>query len=270
MNMIRKTEGNVTTISFESIHEVVQFLKNTKRTPFYQTAHSSDKISGWETKFTGTRTFDEAMELLLHGWNQGAETLNTRLTTANKQDAPIQVSRTIYDVAGYQACVPRYLQGIPTNMINRRIVTQKQKVVDVVRDIGYAGSIKAETMLNKGLEALNVVNTLEKQGTRCNLYVSAICKNDMFSKKLVNIQIRIKSSTQRLNVKQIAFPLAHPAFFRRIVFGLIERLYETKDNGAGYGNTVDLEEAKQCFHNTYFLYRKSLIDYSELDKLYIK
>lgn len=268
--MIRKTEGNLITVSFESIHEAVDFLKNTERTNFYQNYHLSDARSEERTKFSGTKSFEEAMELLLHGWNQGAETLNTRLTTANKQDAPIQVSRTIYDVAGYQACVPRYLQGIPTNMINRRTVTQKQKVVDVVRDIGYAGSIKAETMLNKGLEALNVVNTLEKQGTRCNLYVSAICKNNMFSKKLVNIQIRIKSSTQRLNVKQIAFPLAHPAFFRRIVFGLIERLHETKDNGAGYGSTVDLEEAKQCFHNTYFLYRKSLIDYSELDKLYIK
>lgn len=268
--MIKKTDGNVTTVLFDSIQEAVQFLKNTERTSFYQINHSSDEISGWYTDFTGTRTFDEAMELLLHGWNQGAETLDKRLTTINKQDAPIQVSRTIYDVAGYQACVPRYLQGIPTNMINRRIVTQKQKVVDVVRDIGYAGSIKAETMLNKGLEALNMVNTLEKQGTRCNLYVSTICKKCTFDKKLVNIQIRIKSSTQRLNVKQIAFPLAHPAFFRRIVFGLIERMYETKDNGAGYGNAVDLEEAKQCFHNTYFLYRKSLIDYSELNKLYIK
>ena len=268
--MIRKTEGNVITISFDSIHEVVQFLKNTKRTSFYQRNHTSDEISGWCTNFTGTKSFDEAMELLLHGWNQGAETLNKKLTTVNKQDAPIQVSRTIYDVAGYQACVPRYLQGIPTNMINHRIVTQKQKVVDVVRDTGYAGSIKAETMLNKGLEALNVVNALEKQGTRCNLYVSVICKKSEFSKKLVNIQIRIKSSAQRLNVKQIAFPLAHPAFSRRIVFGLIERLHETKDNGSGYGVTVNLEEAKQCFHNTYFLYRKSLIDYSELDELYIK
>lgn len=268
--MIRKIEGNLITVSFESIHEVVQFLKNTERTSFYQINHSSDEISDWYTDFAGTQTFDEAMELLLHGWNQGAETLNTRLTTVNKQDAPIQVSRTIYDVAGYQACVPRYLQGIPTNMINRRIVTQKQKVVDVVRDIGYSESTKAETMLSKGLEALNVANALEKQGTRCNLYVSAICKKSVFSEKLINIQIRIKSSTQRLNVKQIAFPLAHPAFFRRIVFGLIERLYETKYNGSGYGATVCLEEAKQCFHNTYFLYRKSLIDYSELNELYIK
>lgn len=267
--MIRKTEKNLITVSFESIHEAVEFLKNTRRTSFYQSYHPSDEKGADRAKFTGTESFDEAMELLLHGWNQGAETLNKRLTTANKNADSIQMARTVYDVAGYQACVPRYLQGIPTNMINRRVVMQKQKTVNVVRDIGYNAGVSSKTMLERGLETLNVVNALEKRGIRCNLYVSCVLREGS-GKAPVNIQVRVKSSSQRMNIKQIAFPLAHPSFFRRIVFGLIERLDETRKFGYGYGICTSYRETKQCFRGQYYLHRDIVINYDDLDKHYIK
>lgn len=129
--MKRTTTNNDVNISFNSIAEVVNYIDTVERTPFYKSHHKSDD---YNYNFRGTHSMEEARELLLHGWDDGAKQLKDKL------DAKVNVNnigyrnKTFYDVTGFQCSVPRYLQGIPTNMINNKRVMQKQKVVNITKD----------------------------------------------------------------------------------------------------------------------------------------
>lgn len=245
-----ETNGNVN-ISFNSIADVVNYIDTTERTLFYQKYHASDNNN---YGFTGTHSMEEAMELLFHGWEDGAKQLKSKL------DAKVNVNnngyrnKAFYDIAGFQCSVPRYLQGIPTNMINNKRVVQKQKVVNITKDFGYSGATSTETMMRESVKFLQAVDKLEKQGVRCNVFVSAVTMSRK-SNGYIDIRVKVKDSSQRMNLKQLAFPLAHPSMFRRIVFALIERLEDCKDFGRVYGHCTDWEDVKHLYKGEYYVPR---------------
>lgn len=245
-------QDNYTSIIFDSINEVVKYNRGTERTPHYKKYHASDGMGRGYKEFTSTSSYEEAEDLLLHGWDSKSYELTKTLKSPSS--ASKRQIRNTYSVAGYQPCVPRYLQGLPDSMINHKVVTVKSKIVNIVKDIGYAGYVKAETMQNESLKVLKLVRSLESKGYRVNLYISFVSCVPYTSKKL-NMQIKIKDSGQKLNIKQVAFPLVHPSMFRRIVFGLIERLEETKNFGVGYGKCTEYDEVKHLFKGNIYIPR---------------
>lgn len=245
-------QDNYTSIIFDSINEVVKYNRGTERTPRYKKYHVSDGMGKGYEEFTSTSSYEEAEDLLLHGWEVG--TLDLIKSLKSPSGALKRQICNTYSVAGYQPCVPRYLQGLPDSMIDHKVVTIKSKIVNIVKDIGYAGYVKAETMENESLKVLKLVQSLESKGYRVNLYISFVSDVPYTSKKL-NMQIKIKDSGQKLNIKQVAFPLVHPSMFRRIVFGLIERLEETKNFGNGYGKCTEYAEVKHLFKGNIYIPR---------------
>lgn len=250
--MVRKTHENKDKIViFDSITEVVQFNRNTERTEYYQKYHDSDNISSGTYHFTKTNSYEEAEDLLLHGWDSMAEKLTNKLRKVTCKNNGYK-NKTVYGVQGYQACVPRYLQGVPDNMVsNKRIVT-KQKVINIVKDFGYSGSTSTSTIEEESIKVLKMVNELELKGYRVNLSIVFVSR---YRGKYIGIMVKIKNAGQKMNVKQLAFPLVHPSMFRRIMFGLIERLEETKHFGKGYGICTTYEETKHLFEGQYFIPR---------------
>ena len=248
--MIRKETNNDVTIRFNSIAEVVNYINTTKMTPFYQKEHRSDD---YNYSFRGTRSMEEAMELLSHGWEDGAKQLKDKLDAKVNANNVSYKNKTFYDVAGFQCSVPRYLQGIPTNMINNKRVVQKQKVVNITKDFGYSGVTSKEVMMRESIKFLQVVEKLEQQGIRCNVFVSFVSKTN--NNGYVDIRVKVKESSQRMNIKQLAFPLAHPSMFRRIMFALIERLEDCKDFGLGYGRCTEWETVKHLYKGEYYVPR---------------
>ena len=245
--MKRTETNNDINISFNSIADVVNYIDITERTLPYQRYHASDSNN---YGFTGTHTMEEARELLFHGWEDGAKQLKSKVNVNNNGYR----SKAFYDIAGFQCSVPRYLQGIPTNMINNKKVVQKQKVVNITKDFGYSGATSTQTMMRESVKFLQAVDKLEKQGMRCNVFVSVVTRSRK-SKGYIDIRVKVKDSSQRMNLKQLAFPLAHPSMFRRIVFGLIERLDDCKDFGSGYGQCTGWEEVKHLYKGEYYVPR---------------
>lgn len=248
--MVRKTHENKDKIViFDSITEVVQFNRNTERTEYYQKYHASDDKT--KKSFTKTNSYEEAEDLLLHGWDSMAEKLTNKLGKVTCKNNGYK-NKTVYGVQGYQACVPRYLQGVPDNMVsNKRIVT-KQKVINIVKDFGYSGATSASVIEKESIKVLKAVNELELKGYRVNLSIVFVSE---YRGEYIGVVVKIKNAGQKMNVKQLAFPLVHSSMFRRIMFGLIERLEETKDFGIGYGICTTYEETKHLFEGQYFIPR---------------
>lgn len=246
--MIKKEIEGSKVIIFNSISEVVQFNRDTERTNFYQSYHTSDETGSGRYSFTKTNSYEEAEDLLLHGWDSMAERLTKKIGNVKCQNG--YKNKTVYGVQGYQACVPRYLQGIPDNMVSSKRITTKQKVLNIVKDFGYSGATSAETIENESIKVLKAVNELELTGYRVNLSITFVsrCRGGYRS-----VVVKIKNASQRMNIKQMAFPLVHPSMFRRIVFGLIERLPETECFGYGYGTCTEYNETKHLFKGDYFI-----------------
>lgn len=248
--MIKKEENGNKMVMFNSITELVQFNRETERTQFYKNYHVSDEMGSSRYLFTKTNSYEEAEDLLLHGWDEMAEKLTKKIGNVKCQNG--YKNKTVYGVQGYQACVPRYLQGMPDSMVsNKRIVT-KQKVLNIIKDFGYSGSTSAQTIEMESIKVLNMVNDLESRGYRVNLNITFVSR---YRGKYVSMMVKIKNASQRMNIKQMAFPLVHPSMFRRIVFGMIERLEETKNFGHGYGWCTEYEETKHLFKGDYFIPR---------------
>lgn len=243
---------NYTKVSFNSINDLMNFIKNTPYTPEGKTWNTSIDTSEKTARFTKTNSFEEATDLLYHGWESGAKLLTTKLNARN--GSPVAKNKTVYDVAGFQCSVPRYLQGIPTNMIQNKRVAAKTKVANVVKSFAYASMVKAERIEEESIKFLEMVQNMEQSGTRCNVFVTIPFYLTSSAKNIVCIDVKIKDSTQRMNVKQMAFPLMHPSMLRRIIFNVIEKLEETRNVGSYHGYVIGEQKVvKETMDNVYYI-----------------
>ena len=86
------------------------------------------------------------------------------------------------------------------------------------------------------------------------MFVSFVSRNPE-TNGYIDIRMKVKESSQRMNLKQLAFPLAHPSMFRRITFALIERIEDCQNFGAGYGFCTNWEDVKYLYKGEYYVPR---------------
>lgn len=248
--LIKKGKLTIHSRSFENISDMLYWtsLDQQNRKAFPDEGSST---TGNE-RFTGTKNYAEADNLLRNGWDQGAKNLTAKLKIANMSNHTKDVKRAVNDIVGFQVNVPRYLQGIPTNMINKRSVKQKQKIITLVKSVAYAAFVSKEHIMEDSVKFLQIVQEIEKQGIRVNVYVawSSITGNEQ-----VFYKVKIKGANERLNLSKMAFPLIHPSFLRRICFKVIENEPGLQNHwGSGYGRPADRSQYDRVLDKTeYFI-----------------
>lgn len=233
---------------YNSISEFVQTINSRPQNPEITSTSSIDS----DFSFTGTHNYNEAENLLLHGWTEESEKLNQllKLKLANTKSV-----KNTYDVAGFQCSVPRYLQGIPTNMINQKVVTKKQKIITITKNVSYSFYVSKEKIEEESIKVLQLVNSLENQGCRVILNVMIISKKE---DTIIANKVRIKNANERLNLSKVSFPLVHPSYLRRINIRWIERFeYTTKAYNKCYGSPMKFSDfceilGKSKNENEYF------------------
>lgn len=259
--MIKKVKENgfltLTTYEYTSISDVIDFIKNNElKERFIEERSGYGSIDG-SYEFTQTHDFEEAYDLLKQGWEEGTKRLKDKLET--KVKSVLTKQKTIYDVSGFQCSVPRYLQGMPTNMINKKIVSQKNKVITINKNISYSCIVRADEITNECAKVLELVNNLESNGCRVNLNIIIGTKvSSEYHTDADYVKICVKQASQRLNLKQVAFPIMHPSMLRRIFFALMERYEEGHNFAKFYGRPLDSikDFPKEMFRaNEYYLPR---------------
>lgn len=252
-------------VEFNSISEFYDYICNTPinesfRWEEHQSSSKEDNI------WSGTKSFEEAVNLLQNGWSEMANKLTQKLKATKITNAFEKGYKNKLDVVGYQPIVPLYLQGVPTNMMNKKQVLIKQKVVTLTKSISYNCGYTTEKIVEESIKALKIVQKLESQGYRVNLNIISCLKD----KKGYNfyVKVRIKNSSQKLNIKQVAFPLVHPSMLRRLFFRFIEvypTIPKTYNVSYGYPNT-NVNDIKETAlkENEYYIPEKIDVD---IDKI---
>lgn len=238
-------------IEFDSLQEFYKYICDT---PFNEAFRWSNHSSVSNDKhWTKTESFEEAVSLFKNGWSDMATKLVQKLKVIESKTEPTMKPRSTLSVCGYQAVVPLYLQGVPNNMMNKKMVPVKQKVITLNKSLDYNGGTSSDKIVEESIKAMQIVKKLEAQGFRCNLNICLGTSAGWPEKQFI-IKVRIKSANEKLNVSKLAFPLVHPSMLRRLFFRFIE-VYPnvTKSFVGGYGHPASSSELRNIFKGEYLL-----------------
>lgn len=235
---------NTTVNHYKSISEFYKYICDTPFNEPFRWAHHSSVESNY--RFAHTYSFDEAVNLLKHGWGEMAQKLTQRLNVCATPEVQRQME-TIIDVAGFQPIVPLYLAGVPTNMVSRQFRPVKQKVVNITKLLNYSAGVSTEEIIEQSVIAMRIVKKLEAQGLRVNLSIAV--GTTAGDTEIVG-KIRIKGANEKLNVSKLAFPMVHPSMLRRLYLRYIEvEPHVTQRFVGGYGRPISYQRMQELLPN---------------------
>lgn len=270
--------GKVEFVEFNNLQEFYKYLCDTPLNDSFRWERLSS-ING-DYRFTQTNSYEEAVDLFHNGWSEMSQRLNQRLKAEGKMEH-VMVARPVQSVEGFQPIIPLYLNGIPNNMINRKMQPVKQKVITLNKSVTYSCGVSTDKIIDESVKAFRIIQRLEAQNYRVNLNVilgvyeaGGYWSNDV--KNGYAIKIKLKKANEKLNVSKLAFPLVHPSMLRRLFLRFIEVHPEIpKEYTRGYGRPMSESLLRECFPKSEILLpqfiRKdvdSIKTLDDLEKLY--
>lgn len=209
-------------VSAETFNSVTEFISViSKRTPNKAfTSYGRKESETNPESFCGTKNWDEAQDLLKHGYKEGTKDL-LNCKTSVKVITPTRKKQIFADVTGFSPIVPNAIIGLPNSMLNRRDKIQPSRVINIILDIAVSGTTDKEIFLKAGKNIYSFIKSIEATGTKVNLSVM----DNMYVKsvkRFVCLFVKIKDSKHAINPQLISYPIIHPSFFRRHVFRWVE------------------------------------------------
>lgn len=233
---------------FESLTAFEHYLQTNELQPYFAAYPTSQVKKDYEDSFYGTKSWDDAEDLMLHGDKESAKRIEDGGIA--KERAKIKLSDTrrqlFHDVAGVMPHVPNYIAGVPACMVNVKQVRAKFKVITLVYNISVNGDVNAEDMRDVAIKMLSAIMRIESNGVRVNLYV---CDISDTAKQQIGWLLKIKNSGQHLDVIKTAYPLTNPSMLRRHSFRFTEitkGVHKAFASGYGSANRRADELLKAC------------------------
>lgn len=259
---------------FEDIHEVCHYCEvgeiNHK---IFDVHMASERQRSHNNAWSMTRSLDEAIALARAGWDDGY----TQMIEADKfKDVielfkPMMVKRKflpINDIVGHTPDVARMLMNHPLSMNSDIRSRDKRRNINIVIDITASSYVRSDRMLARGILICNLINIIEEAGIRATVYIAM---TGSVKGEVMATFIKVKHTNEALNVRRLAFPLAHPSMLRRILFRLIEIRGSTPEWVPGYGRprsqiaTDYLNYKSEDFQNVLFFPENLTLEFDITD-----
>lgn len=225
----KKIRGKTISITeYESISDLMNDITEKDSIDLHKGFAQSLDTDFRTIKFTGTRNFEEATNLLVNGWDKGIKKINTMIKAKKIRTQGTLKAKNEIGMVGFQPIVPNYIMGLPNNMLGTKMRPVKQKVINIMKNVSYPGITKTEQIYEESIKSLEIIMALERAGYRINLYamfgtriMTSAYDHDRGDDYILFIT-KIKGANQRLNINKTVFPLCHSSFIRRIMFRAIE------------------------------------------------
>jgi hypothetical protein len=189
-----------------------------------------------EKPWSGTKTYNEAMEVMKSGFRDPLEKMKRGILKMGNMDKDTR-PKLKNDFVGFVPHVPHTLMNLPITMINKEKQVHKNKMIHLVYSFSASSKVSPNDLIKGGINFISLVNSLEKQGFRVKI---DILSSHASEKTLACMTLNVKEYGQALNLLKLTFPLVHPAMFRRIGFKWLETTTELKDPDLtiGYGTPL--------------------------------
>lgn len=230
---------------FNSLDEFYRYINETPTNDaFKNITLSSQMISEHKNSWSGTSSFEEACNLFINGWDKKTLELKQKLDFEEHKE-PQMTYKNIQSVQGYHPIVPLYLMGVPNNMVTKKLVPLKQKIITIDKTIAYAYDVKSEQIVDESVKAIRIINRLERQNYRVNLNLVGISERNGVG---IGFKIKLKSANESLNISKLTFPLIHPSMLRRLFLRFVEvNPHTVRGFTVGYGRPLSGKDVKRIF-----------------------
>ena len=219
---------------FDNITELTKYIDKKER----KEGRDNDSESTWDNEFFGTKNFKEAYELLKYGDEKLYNKIKIESKKINIDKIIGANNQKLKYKNNFYGCIPNipiYLKNQPINMINPEKNLPANKILNIFLNIRVNGDIEAEEIMKIGLKYLTIIDILEKNGYRCNLYSGCANEHSEYGDVYSYLLLRVKTDKEPLNLKKICFTIAHPSMQRRIKFRWMEVNDFEYDFTNGYG-----------------------------------
>ena len=191
--------------------------------------------------WSGTESWQDALDLAHKGWPDGLKDIKGMSEKIWKVvGQQIQKTTFFYDVSGAQPDVDRFLLGEPENMIQfqQEESVGHGKIVKIFVNSSASCGVSVNTMFVRGAAVVALVNALESLGFSCEVCTAdAVAGQWHGDAQILQYNVMLKRAGGSLDLDRLAFALAQPAWFRRLVFSAMEQEPESIRSmiGVGYG-----------------------------------
>jgi len=226
---------------FDTMEDFLHAMQTTKFHPQFRERASIHR----DRNFTGTDTYEEALDLARWGWPEGTQRMQQAVDAIASSTAVQTVMSTMHDVAGAYPIAAYAAAGDPMCMVAPgEVLDSVRPVVRLYVSNTARANTEVESIMNYGAVVLSVVDALESGGFRVEITqgspVAAFMKDNLVGE----CQIILKNADDALDIEKLSFALAHPSMLRRLQF----RWRETHTNGdfeLGYGVPVQAKQGRE-------------------------
>lgn len=236
----------IKTLKFNSITEIPKHIAAHKQLPMSGSQSTdNEKTDDWCLN----TDLNDALAIAEKGgrWDEGAKDLRAAHVDAVAAKAKAQAPESDYSVTGHTLDVGEFLTGNPTHwMTDDEDKSERRPVLSIGVHIGRQGNIDAADVVRRGAAILSVIDDLESNGYRVELYALWANKAPM-AKSQSFFQTLVKDADEHWSPSSVAFALCHPAFSRRLMFRLAEAHKETAELTFGYGTSADPSKLREKY-----------------------
>lgn len=252
--MSSKVVGNARHLEhlFPSPEEGVKTFQSFWSSPeaFAEEVASFDKKKAWQDAawegdddgWYGTKTLEEAIELVRSGWKEGVDQV-ARVQGKVLARYPLQRKPAKYGIVGSVPSVPRAVAGNPLNMqIMDPKKASKRPIITLVSDIAALCNHTGTEMINRAAVVAALIDQIEAAGYCCEVITAAYSTNNWSGAGMrYQAHIMVKESNQPVDIARLAFGLGHAGMFRRLIFAEKGIHQFNKDLGGGLGCTQKMK-----------------------------
>lgn len=193
-----------------------------------------------------------ALELYRNGWPAGTARVMGLASEWSAGLAPsIKMPGLTYATEGMDWDLDAVLRGAPEAWVEPiEVDARAVGVVRVVANLATSAGVSAEVYATKGAAVLALVWLLESAGRPVELIaVDRGCNRERTHSR--QVMVRVKEAGAPLDVDRLAVLVAHPAGYRRLVFGALERFPLASrvalgiDEGGAYGIPYEVADYEQ-------------------------
>jgi hypothetical protein len=227
-------------LRFSNLRSFAAYVNEIKDVKTYRdSSHTGDR------SFTGTSTFDEALDLIMKPYGEPPYAIKTRVEEIEQKIRNNLHKKGLltdwiaedymYDVEGVEIDIAKLIEGDPECYLkpNKKY---KDHFYDLNINVAVAYTQSTDTIINAFCKVIAVVHSLEKRGHKIRLFASSVTKNATSERHSI-IDVCIKNFDEFVDIKAMA-RIIYPSFLRRVVFKVEEVKYQ-RDLASGYGKAVN-------------------------------
>jgi len=203
---------------FNSVTDFFNTVENRKVNKVFENIKPMSQYCN--TKSCCTKDFEEAKNLLFNGDVENFEKI--KRCEIKVKPVPNEQKKVIQrGYSGFLPSIPLYLQNNPKCMFSLKKENVESRVINVYINNSVPYSVESGDIVRFGAAISTLINTLELNKIRINLFV--VYKTTEKKQNLTLI-VKIKKADAPLNKLAIAYPLINPSFLRRNFTRWIERI----------------------------------------------